>query len=622
MKKAAALLLLAAVLIGLMAALAPATQAQPATETPAATVPPPTAPPGNLTITAVQPSALVNDVAVEIIVTGAGFVDGSVVILNNFGGLETTYVSASVLRATIPAGIAPGRYGVRVVNPNAAVAELPDALTVLPPAGPTATPEPSPTPPPTAFVRPLLVVSSYGASSAQITPGQNLDFEMTLANAGQATATNVLATFVSGDFVPRDTGGVRALGTLGPGQTARFWQPLFATADLRGKTTAVLQVTATYTDVNGQSYDTSFELTFPVVPSGGGGAAATATPTATATVTPTAGPRQRPQLLVTTSSTDPAQLQPGNRFALTMTVENLGEANARNVTLILGGGSGSSSTVDGTPEPGGLAGASGQFSEFAPIGTSNVSTVGNLAVGESREITQQLIVNTTTKPGAYPVKVSFVYTDNTGASYVDDQVITLLVYQTPQVEMGFYTQPPPLFAGEQGSLPLQLVNTGRNTVVFGNFSVRAEGAELFNNAIFVGALEPGGFFPLDALIMPFEAGPLDLELRVNYTDDFSQPAVLTQTLSVDVLEGAPIDIPIGPDGLPIDEGGNIDGGEFPVDGGNTTQETLWQRFLRFLRGLFGLGSSPDQGQPFDQGLPQEFPVEEEVIPVAPDVPPG
>ena len=54
------------------------------------------------------------------------------------------------------------------------------------------------------------MVQSYGASAAQITPNSNLDFEMTIVNAGQATAGNVLATFVSGDFVPRATGGVRA----------------------------------------------------------------------------------------------------------------------------------------------------------------------------------------------------------------------------------------------------------------------------------------------------------------------------------------------------------------------------------------------------------------------------
>ncbi len=602
------LVALAAVLAGWAANMAPAlAQSETETPTPTSTTESTQPPPAGPAITAVQPGTLINDVAVEIIVTGSGFVDGSVVLINNFGGLQTAFISANVLRATVPPGLSPGGYGVRVVNPNGQTAEMPNALTVIPPAGPTATPEPSRTPEPTAFIRPLLVVSSYGASAAQITPGQNLDFEMTIANAGQATATNVVATFASGDFVPRNTGGVRALGSLGPGQEVRFWQPLFASADLRGRATAVLQVTATYTDVNGQSYDSSFELTFPVVPSAGGGAAATATPTPTPTTTPTPGPRQRPQLLVTTYVTDPPQLQPGNRFSLTMSVENLGETNARNITVILGGGTGGGgSTVDGTPSPGGgLAGAGGSFTEFAPIGASNVSTIGNLAVNETRQITQELIVNTTTKPGAYPVKVSFVYTDNSGVNFVDDQVITLLVYQRPQVELGFYMQPPPLFAGEPGSLPLQLVNTGRETVVFGNFSVAAEGAELMNNAIFVGALESGGFFPLDAMVVPLEPGTLELTLQVNYTDDFRQPAVISDTVEIEVMEPIPME-PMEPGQMPdggID--GGIDGGEFPVDGGGG-EETLWQRFLRFLLGLLGLGSEPGGGeQPQEEFMPME-----------------
>lgn len=612
-QRAIAYLIWPILLVALMAALAPITTAQEATATPTNT-PPPTAtatidpnPPGPLAINAVQPGTLVNDVQVELVVTGNGFVDGSVVVLNNFGGLETFFVSRSVLRATVPPGLSPGRYDVRVVNPDGTTAELAGAVNVIFPLGPTDTPEPTGTAAPTPFVRPLLVVNSYGASAPRITPGQNLDFEMTIANAGDAVATNIVATFPSGDFVARATGGVRALGSLAPGQTVRFWQPLFATDALSGKDTAVLQVVTAYTDVNGQTYESTFELSFPVVPTGGG-VAATATPTPT--MTPTAGPRQRPQLLVTTNSTEPEQLQPGSRFALTLTVENQGEANARNITLVLGGGTGGASTVDGTPEAGGLEGAGGTFTEFAPIGSSNVSTIGNLAVGDSRDVTQQLIVNTTTKPGAYPVKVSFVYTDEKGANYVDDQIITLLVYQTPQVEMGFYTQPPPLFAGQQGSLPLQLVNTGRASVVFGNFSVTAENSELSNNAIFVGALESGGFFPLDALITPFEAGPLDLLLSVSYTDDFSRPAVLTQTLTVEVMEEIPFE-PVDPGAIP-GEGAD---GEIPIDaeGGSGGEESLFDRFLRFLRGLFGLGSdTAGDEQPIE-----EFPPEGEFAPVEP-----
>ncbi len=602
---------LPAALLALLLALAlypAAGWAQDATATPTATATTAPATPttptdnGNLSINSVQPGTVVNTGDTEIVVTGTGFVDGSVVVLSNWGGLETTYVSRQVLRANVPTGVPAGSYDVQVVNPDAATAVLRGALAVVPPAGPTDTPEPSPTPAPTDFIRPLLVVQSYGASAPQITPGQNLDFEMTIVNAGQAAAANVLVTFVSGDFVPRATGGVRALGTLAPGQPMRFWQPLFATDELRGKDQAVLKVTTTYTDINGQSYESSFELSFPVVPQASGGAAATATPTATPTGTP--GPRLRPQLLVTGYATDPEQLQPGVPFALTMNVSNEGEANARNVTLIVGGGSAGSGSADGTPEAGGVSGAGGSFTEFAPIGSSNVSRLGNLRAGDGLDVTQQLIVNTTTKPGAYPVKVSFVYTDDTGASFTDDQVITLLVFQQPQVEMNFYTTAPTLFAGETGGLPLQLVNSGRTSAVFGNFSVTAENADLLNNAIFVGALEPGGFFPLDAMITPFEPGPLDLELSVTYTDDFNRPAIITDTLTIEVLEAAPVEPEgpvLGPDGLPID-----DGGEAPVDDGSGgSQESLGQRIWRFIRGLLGLGSEPAGGdQPtFDEGAP-------------------
>jgi uncharacterized repeat protein (TIGR01451 family) len=611
--RAAPAALLVALLLLALAAPGRPTAAQGDTPTAEATEtvePTATAPSAALTVTAVQPGNVVNDLDVEIVVTGTGFARGATVVLARFGGLATDFVSDNVLRATVPAGVPGGRYTVRVVNPDATTAELPDALNVTAVGPGTATPVETATPAPTAFVRPLLVVQSYGASSATITPNQNLDFEMTLVNAGQATASNVLVTFISGDFIPRDTGGVRALGTMPPGQPVRFWQPLFATADLSGKTTAVLKVTASYTDVNGQSYENAFELTFPVTPSGGGGAGPSPTPTATATVTPTVTPRPRPQLLVTSNSTDPEQLQPGGRFTLNLVVENRGQADARNITMILGGGT-SSSGGDGTPEPGGVAGGGGSFGEFAPVGSSNVSTLGNLAVGESTEASQQLIVNTTTKAGAYPVKVSFVYSDNTGANYVDDQVVTLLVYEVPQVEMGFYAPPPTLFAGEPGSLPLQVVNTGRTSAIFGNFSATAEGADMSNNTIFVGALEPGGFFPLDALITAYEPGLLDVSLSLNYVDDFNQPAVITDTVQVEVLEAIPME-PVDP-GLEGGGGEGIDGETPPDETGAGSEESLGQRIWRFILGLLGLSSAPPGDQPAEE-MPPPVEGEFEVVP--------
>ncbi len=584
--------------------------------TPTATA---TTPAGALTITAVQPNNISNETAVDLVVTGSGFINGAVLLLNNYGALTTTFVSDNLLRAALPAGVPPATYNITVVNPNAATASLNNGLTVTGPVGPTSTPVPSATPGPTAYIRPLLVVQSYGASSATIVPGENYDFEMTFANAGQLAATNVIATFTTGDFIPRVTGGVQALGNIPPNSNHRFWQPLAATRDIAGKSIAILEVKVSYTDVNGTAYNDTFSLTFPVQRTGGGAApTATSTPTntPTPTATPTAGPRLRPQLLISGYSTDITQLEPGISFTLNLTVQNAGNTNAERITMILGGGSSSGGSVSGTPDSGGgLSGAGGEFSNFAPVNASNVSSLGGLAVGQTLQASQALIVNASTKPGAYPVKVSFVYNDAAGGTFTDDQVITLLVYQRPSVELNFYIQPPPpLFVGQPGSLPLQVVNTGRNSVVFGNFTVTGQGAQFSNNTIFIGALEPGGFYPLDAQIVPEVAGMMELQVNVGYTDDFNQAQVISKTLTIEVIDAPIIEPPIDGGGIPPDGGFPPDGG-LPPDGGTgevTGEETLLQKVWRFVLGLLGLSSGVPQpsggaggygypyGQPYNQ----------------------
>lgn len=551
-----------------------------------------------LAVTAVQPNSVSNLVDTELVVTGSGFVDGAVVVLSGTGGLNTTYVSTSLLRANLPAGTTPGGYSVTVINPSAAAATLPNALTVTAPAGPTKTPASTNTPAPTAFVRPLLVVNSYGASSAEVAPGENLAFEMTIANAGQSRASNVVATFIAGNFTARDTGGVQALGIIDPGGSVRFWQPLAASRDLAGQSIGTLEVKVDYTDVNGTTYSETFALTFPVKRTASGGAAPTATPTATATATATSGPVLRPQLLVTSYEIDQDQLEPGMGFTLNLTLQNQGNTDAVRVTMILGGGSTTGGTVDGTPVPGGgLDGASGDFGKFAPVGASNVQTLGDLAQDDLLETNMALIVNSATEPGAYPVKVTFVYTDARNNSYEDDQVITLLVYKRPSVEMNFYSPVFDFFVGQPGSLPLQLVNSGRSSAVFGNYSVNGEGATFENNSFFVGTLDPGGFFPLDAVIYPEVAGPLDLVLSVNYTDDFNQPQVLTKTLTINVIDAPIFEEPI--DGFP----------EEPFPEVVEEPETFGQKLWRFILGLLGLSSGvPQPAQP-DFGIPGDFPID-------------
>jgi hypothetical protein len=538
-----------------------------------------------LTITSIQPGSVTAGVGGTIAINGTDFISDTVVVLDGVGVLSTDYVGPTLLTAQVPSSLASGTYTLKVLNPDGSTATSPTPLTVL---GPTATPAP------TTFVRPQLVVISYGASSPTIAAGADYDFEMTLQNAGGETATNIVADFIEGDFLPRVTGGIRALGSLGPGGTVRFFQPLYAIREVAQKKVASLEVKVSYTTASGQNYTDSFTLTFPVVQPASGAARPTATPTSK--------PVLRPQLVVGAYRTSPEKLQPGTQFALELDAQNVGNVTAKRLTLVLGGGS-AGDLGSGTPGPGGVSGGGGSFTDFAPVGSSNVQSLGDLAPARTVSATQKLIVNATAKAGAYPLKLSYVYVDDTGRTYVDDQVITLLVFQTPQVEISFYRDVGPLFVGQPNQLPIQLVNLGRNTTVLGNMKVTGSQGQFANNVLLIGPLDPGGTFPLDATLIPDAAGPLDLTVTVDYTDDFNQPQKIVATLTVNVEESF----------VPPEGEGN--GGEVPPP--VPVEETLWDRIVRFLRGFFGLDSAPPTPQPSFPAPGESFPGE--VRPLEPGI---
>lgn len=556
-------------------------------------------------ITGVQPATVSNNTSVVLVVTGNNFIEGASVILQNYGGLDTSFVSVTVLHADLPAGIAPGVYDVTVVNPDSTSATLADALTV---SEPTETPEPpTPTATPEASItpstRPLIVIESYGTSVEKITPGTDFNLSIKLKNIGALAATNVVAVFTPGDFIPQESGGVLAVREISAGENKRFNQPLTAIRELSGKTLAALVMTVSYTDTNGAAYTQIFNISLPVTVPFYGPA-----PTATVTPTPTAAALQRPQLVITGYSTDQTILQPGTRFTLSIQAQNLGNITARRVSMILGGGSTSGGNVDGTPDVGGVSGGSGDFGTFAPVASSNVQYIGDLEAGTVYNASASLIVNASANPGAYPMKISFSYVDPKGNIYNDDQVITLLVYSLPQVDINFYRQPDGFFAGQPGLLPLQVVNLGRKTAILGNMRVSTEGAQLMNNVILVGALDIGGYYTLDATVIPDQPGPLDLLVTIDYTDDFNQSQVVTRTITIDVQEMIIEE--------PIPGEGGMDGEPIPPV---MEPETFWQKAWRFIRGLIGLDSGVQQPSPgeFPPGdIPSEGipPAEEQPVP--------
>ncbi len=458
-------------------------------------------------------------------------------------------------------------------------------------------PKPTKAPAPTAVPgRPLVTIASYSVGDKPLYAGNEMNLQVVLGNNGKVSAENIIVTFDGADFYPRESGGVRTTGTLPPGDTNTINQKFLIGDALAWANVASIKANVNYTDALGTPYSESFTISVVIAEPSSSGYSATATPNIP----------QRPQLVVTGYSTDVDPLQPGSIFELKLDVKNLGMADAKAVTAVIGGGAVASDDL-GTPQPGGISGGGSDLTTFAPLGSSNVIFVGDINKDVIASVSQKLVVNVTAQPGAYPLKLSFVYNDAKGNRLVDDQIITLLVYSLPQVEVSFYRDAGMFTAGMENMLPLQVTNLGKKTYVLGNMKVTAENADLFNNVLLIGALDPGGYYTLDASLMPYQEGPLELKVVINYTDDFNQPRFIEQVIPIEIQPAMEVPPDMGEGGMPDGEG--------IIE---PTPETFWQKVARFFKGLFGLDSGIKQ--PVEQFPVEEIP-SEEFIPV-PAIPKG
>lgn len=538
----------------------------------------------------ITPGTVTNNVNNTITVKGTGF-DNTAVVLLGTSALSTTFVDAETLTALVPAGVAPGSYTV-TVNLSGGPANGFAVLTINAPP-PTATTAPLP------FARPQFAVyTSKLVGKVQL--NGEVTLKVVMENVGQSTAFNTQAAFSSSNLTPTKTGGIATIGKVDYDQEVGVDQTFLVTTQVLGQGIIVVDMTLTYYDSQGTSYSDKFTLSLPVSGAASGGSGAPA-----ATKTPTG--LKNSQLVITGYSSSVEPLQPGQQFDLAMKVQNVGNANAQRVTMIVGGGS--SGGGGGTAVPGGVSGGSGDFANFAPVGASNVQSLGDLRAGESIQAVQSLIVNVSTNPGAYPVRITFSYLDDKNEVINDEQVITLLVYSLPNVNVSFYRPPDPFFAGQPGMLPIQIVNVGKRLAVLGDVKVTTSGGKVENGSSLIGSLDAGGYFTLDATLTPDQPGPLTLDFTIDYVDDFNQARTLTRTLEVEVME-AFVDPSLNPGG----GGEYVDGGGFPP---TVAEETFWQKAWRFILGLFGLDSSAPTVT--DPGV---VPPDGGVMPVQPQPIPG
>ena len=599
-----------------------------------------------LALTGIEPDTLVSQNGGTLSIYGSDFTSTTVARLVGFGLLETTYVNSTALRAVVPPGVPPGVYDLEV-SEDTTSATLSAALSIVsatPTPGPTAIPTPKPT---TVPGRPILTIRNFTVEPSRVVVGREFLVTIEIYNTGSRAGENTIATFPGGTFLPVGETG-HLLWQLHINHTAVVTQRMRVPNGLSSGSYN-LQVNLSANDYEGNHYDypetiavevigvgkgrpqlvieaaqtepallgpgDAFSLTIRLanrgsrtatqvvagvaspdlaVPAGGSNVVAidhigieqevTATlPLVLGEVTQagrlnlevaldcsdyeggsytarqsvglevSTALADRPQLVVDSYHTTPDSLAPGDTFTLTLAVSNVGGGEARRLTLTLGGEGGSG------------------MNPFAPLDSSNVKFIPQLAAGATVEVTQRLVVDGGAEAGAYSVPVALAFDDARGTRHTDSQLISLLVRRRPHLQIGFYRPVEVASIDVPIRLPVEVTNIGRTLINVSTMELSSTQLEISEGSMYLGPLDGGTSGSLEATAVAKEGGTAEVLVTVNYLDDFEQPQVVTKTLTVEVEK--PVEI------SPEAE-----------EEAQEQEESFWDKVLRFLRGLVGLGS--------------------------------
>ena len=400
-----------------------------------------------------------------------------------------------------------------------------------------------------------VILDSYEIDPKPAQPGQEINLTVTVANIGNQAASQVLLRVSGAEsaLLAGQQGDTLSFGNIQPGAKATLSLPLVVSAAAKPGPQAQ-PVTITYLQA-GESQQVSASVTVDVAPA------------------------EVAEALLLLKSYDIGKevLHPGERFTLTMALQNVGEGEARNLLVTFGTVESSTGGGTGAPPGEGSQTSTSPSTVFAPLGTGGRLFVGLIGPdGETIEVTQNFIVNGSVNSGIYSLPITLRYLSTDGKSVQESLTASLLVVVPPRLQVNLQGLFPEMVnVGEPLPVNLLIYNAGKANVNLTGLTVEAENGEVVEGAeTSLNTLRSEEDIGANALVLPQEEGPVNVTVTLRYLDDLNREGTLVSTYQTQAMPPPP----------PIDP--------FPPDVGPPPTEDPKRDDIigRLLLGLLGLGS--------------------------------
>jgi hypothetical protein len=383
-----------------------------------------------------------------------------------------------------------------------------------------------------------IVLVRYSTQPDPVEPGQRIMVDLLVMNTGTEIARQVLVRIAGegGVLLPGSQGDSFALGDLAPQESKNLTVPMIVSREAEAGPQG--QPMSLSWHQNGERQEISGSITVEVQ----------------RVIAPEA------IILLRSYSTGEDLLQPGDRFTLSLTLQNVGNADANGLLITFGtveaqssGGSGSGSSggsggsQSGSGSPGGSSGGSTTTNgiagnAFATIGSGSTLFAGDLLASGSLSIDQDFVVNGTVESGIYSIPITVRYTSEEGESEQLTLPASVIVLAPPRLQVGLSSpMPESVNVGEPFPVSLDVVNIGDDVVNTTIANVTAENGEVIEGAeSTTGSIAADDDTTLNALIMPSDEGPVRVTFTLHYRDDLNQMQTLDYTYETEAVQPPPM----------------------------------------------------------------------------------
>ena len=232
-----------------------------------------------------------------------------------------------------------------------------------------------------------------------------------------------------------------------------------------------------------------------------------------------------PRVIVTGFTTDPAEVNAGDTFTLTLHLKNTSKRTAVSNMLVNFTAPSEGSDTENT------------YAAFLPTSGSNTAYISSIGKNATTDLSIEMTAKSDLSQKPYQLDVTMDYEDDAYTAYTSTADVSIPIHQAAKFELSTpEILPATISVGNEADIMFSIYNTGKTTLY--NVQVKFEGDSITGGESFIGKIEAGGTGTVDALVTGQAATKDDGTIKavITYEDESGNESSYEQEMTLMVTE--------------------------------------------------------------------------------------